>query len=184
MTDFETLKTSFINIFSSMGWDDAKKYYHTEALKNHPDIAKNDGTIMTALNAAWDVVKDNLARTYGANNNKKDSYSSWATAIQDELLRVAIEFAKISPELMVEITGYWVWVTGNTQDFYKDIKKVSFNNNFGGKSYQVSPKFHQIKKAWYIPGVKSAGTGKMNFEEIRTVYGSQEIKSPEKVSIR
>ena len=97
---------------------------------------------------------------------------------------MAIECARISPELKVEITGYWVWITGNTKEFYKDIKKVRFNNNFGGASYKVSPKFDNRKGAWYIPGVRSTGTGKMKLEEIRTVYGSQSINQPEKASIR
>ena len=67
----------------------------------------------------------------------------------------------ISPDLIVEVCGLWIWVTGETKAHKDQIKAVE------GMRYAFE------KKAWYFAAVPSYNRKKRTMEEIRNMHGSK-----------
>lgn len=164
-----TLFNDLVNTFTSMPWEEAKKHFFKLALEHHPDRG-GDVEIMKIVNSAWDVVKNGLADSHGKAKNKSASYSDWSVRMFDELIKTALKIAKISPDLNVEIAGYWIWVTGETKAHKDEIKKITLKIHTGKGEFEIRPKYDSKKQAWYFSGVRSSGTGKMSLNEIRATY--------------
>lgn len=169
-----TLFNDLVNTFKTMTWDEAKRHYYQLALKHHPDRG-GDVETMKVVNGAWDFVKNSIADSHGKANNKHAGYSNWAVGMFDELMKTALKIAKISPSLNVEIAGYWIWVTGETKAHKDEIKKITLKIYTNKGEFDIHPKYHATKQAWYFSGVKSSGTGKMSLDEIRNTYKNQKI---------
>ena len=164
----------YVQLFSSMSFDEGKQMFWELAKKFHPDVNQNaDSEIFKAISSAWDEVKRALADKHAADNGNSSNFSTWANAMFDALMSTAIELSKISPSLIVTITGYWIWVEGNTKDHKDEIKKVVLKvpNKFGG-IYSYGAKFSPKKQAWYFAGVKSSGKGNMTLDQIKSSYGN------------
>ena len=179
---FQERVTEFISKFKVMNFDDAKKTFWDLSRKYHPDLNPSiDIEIFKALSNAWDQVKDSLAKEHQNANGKKEGYSKWAVSFFESLMETAVELSKISPDLIVTITGGWIWIEGETKEHKDKIKKVYLKiKNKHGEDYQYFPKFSPKKGAWYIAGLKSSGKGNMTLEEIKSTYGAQTVKYNEK----
>lgn len=175
MKTFNDFLREYTEIFKGMSWLDAKTFWHKTSLKVHPDITGDNGDNMKALNAAWDSIKGKLASDHGKENNKREGYSSWATTMADGILSIALEIAKISPDLIVTIAGYWIWVEGDTKSHHQKINRTYTIKFKDGVDINIKARWHNEKKAWYVPCVKSSGTGKMSLGEIKETYGNQRI---------
>ena len=131
-----------------------KKAYRTQCKKFHPDVNPAGEEMIKVVNEAFEVLKDE-------SGNAENEQHEYADIFNDALGTV---FSVIG--LKMEICGAWIWVTGDTMTHKEMLKNASF-------------KWAKKKKAWYFrpADYKSRGRSKMSLDDIRTKYGSAEVKN-------
>lgn len=142
-----------------------KKIYRKLASANHPDKGGNTETmqlINTAL-AEFERYFDGSA-TFDVNQE------------QESAPRVDFGFIndlKTMAGIVIEICGYWVWLSGNTYAHHEQIKAFGFKFSGAKKMWYWSPTIDEVK---YRRGSKS-------MKQIRKDYGSQIIKAEQQRAI-
>jgi curved DNA-binding protein CbpA len=135
-----------------------KARYKELAKEHHPDKG-GDAETMKEVNAEYDMLLKKIL----------SGQSIFGEALEDRLvlekeLREAI--AKVSgiEDIIIEICGSWVWLTGETKTHKEAIKSVGY-------------KWSGNKLAWYFHtgGYKRKGKRSYSLDEIRNTHGSIQI---------
>ena len=128
---------------------ETKKAYREACKKYHPDFNPAGEDMMKLVNQAYEVLKD------FAGNLEIENIG------YGELLNDALNAVFGLSDVVVEVCGAWVWITGNTRD-YKDVLK--------GAGYKWASK----KKAWYFrpEDYRCRSKSDKSLEDIRGKYGS------------
>lgn len=130
-----------------------KKEYKRLALINHPDRGGNED-IMKQINAEYDIVLEKLKDTANEDVNEFE-YAENFKSIINKLIQYN--------DLVIEICGSWLWVSGNTYPYKKILKELGFV-------------WRNKKQMWSL-GDKSNGHHKeWSMDKIRVTFGSQVIK--------
>jgi hypothetical protein len=79
-------------------------------------------------------------------------------------LAAAIQSIAHLPAIKAELTGNWIWVSGNTKAVKDDLKAAGF-------------KWAHKKGMWYFAAVRSISRGGKDMGYIRSKYGSVTLKS-------
>lgn len=142
-----------------------KKAYVKSCFRYHPDRNPAGLEMMKAVNAAYTFLKS-LPDVETTENQAPDAD---CTGIDfGELLNSKINFVLElgDTELLIEVCGAWLWVTGNTKPYAKVLKSAGF--------YWASKKL-----AWYFRPAewKSSSHGGWNMDKIRDSFGSDSVKS-------
>ena len=148
MTPYDA--SSLLNLSGQITPEKAKQAYHQACKKFHPDINPAGVDMMKMINQAYDVLKDFTGHI-------KQSQTDYA-----DHLSLALNAIAHIPDLIIEICGSWVWVTGNTRPHNEVLKGANF-------------KWAHKKKAWYFrpENFRSSSRGQFSLEDIRTKYGSK-----------
>jgi hypothetical protein len=148
--------------------DEARSLYRKLALENHPDHG-GDLRIMQEINRQWAEYQV-IGAKMDARQRQEKAHAEGKRSAADyhdldelgEILRAKVEaLLNISPELVVEVCGLWVWVTGETKKHHAAIKAVE------GMRYAPD------KEAWYFAAVPSYNRTCHSMTEIRSLHGSQ-----------
>lgn len=152
-----------------------RRQYRDLLKKFHPD---NGGNVsdMQEINAEYDrlfkVLKDRHESKATDNQNTKQSdYSQnmydWEN---DKALREVLEKIINFNGIDIEIAGQWIWISGNTYAYKKELKEIGF-------------KWTSQKKQWYwhseIFRKKSHKT--LSMEDIRNYYGSTKVNTNSRI---
>ena len=154
--------------------EDVKEEYRRLAKMLHPDNggdAEAFKAMMQAYTAAYNRFKGVHRKqtdktTQDAKKGTQDAY----TSSQDDYS--AEQYADIINKVIgldgidIEIVGTWIWLSGNTFIHKDAIKAAGF---FWSKRH----------KKWYYNGdtKKSRKHSNYNFDQVRNVYGSKDIKT-------
>lgn len=144
--------------------EDVKMTFKDLAKKLHPDNGGNAEEfkkMMSEYTEAWSRFK-NVHK-----NAEGDTYES-KTATDDEgrvysdLIIACMNFENV----VVEIIGSWIWLSGNTMLYKDEIKELGF---FWSKS----------KKAWYFNGSKkkTKRRGRYSMDQLREIWETEEVKA-------
>ena len=137
--------------------DQLKKEYFKLAKKYHPDAGGTNEQFQTLQNEYDKHLKTLLS-------GSKLSSEQQANEIElDKALRDAANALAGLAGIDIELSGKWLWVTGNTYPIRTELKAAGFL-------------FASTKKAWFYKGTESKGRGKMSLEEIKTKYGATKIQ--------
>lgn len=145
--------------------DELKKAYRAAAMKHHPDHG-GDVEMMKKVNAAYDEA---FVRIKSARNRAAEADQTGATKpvheMPEEFRAVLMALLSI-PDIIIELCGSWVWVSGDTQAHKAEIKAA-------GCFWAAK------KKMWYWRCAKDArhGNGGKSMADIRLKYGSERITS-------
>lgn len=149
MTREEILK-EFKNV---EGINEAKKIYKNLAKKLHPDVG-GDEESFKLLNAVYtDLIEHKI---YFSNDIKIDIEL-------EKVISLILHFENI----IIELVGSWIWVSGDTKEIKDKLKELGF-------------KWASKKKMWYYGEMKSKNPTPKSMEEIKSKYGSETLKSEEK----
>lgn len=137
--------------------EELKKQYRRLAMKYHPDCGGSI-EIMQAINAEHDALFETLKKQHNASADEYHQTTETAAEFRD-IIEALLKFG----EIVVELCGSWVWVSGNTKPHREQLKALGL-------------RWSQNKKQWYWhheePGRKWR-RGNTSMEEIRRKYGSQ-----------
>lgn len=154
-----------------------RKQYRDLLKKFHPD---NGGNVsdMQEVNAEYDklfkAMKDRHENESADSNKSDNSSSNTKTHYNDNMydwendkaLREALEKIIAFEGIEILICGQWIWVSGNTYQYKKELKEIGF-------------KWASQKKQWYYHTdifIKKSHKS-LSMDEIRDYYGSTKVQT-------
>ena len=157
------------NYFRDIGsLEELKKRYKELAFRFHPDRQPDaersrSTAIMQEINNEYQYFCEHPTFTYKFEGDKED------LLVYPEVLMKIINLNGI----VIELIGAWLWVSGNTIAYKKELKEAGF---------WYAPK----KQMWYFrpDGMKSHKHDPLDIHAIRNKYGSDVIQQKEQGKIR
>ena len=101
------------------------------------------------------------------NKEEKTSYHNMKYDFaEDEKLREILNKVIHFSDIVIEIIGNWIWISGNTYPYRKELKEIGF-------------KFAGQKKMWYwhSEAFQKKSNRKLTINDIRDYYGSTEVET-------
>lgn len=136
---------------------DAKKLYKKLAKQLHPDVG-GDEESFKALNAVYNNILE-----YGLFFSSEIEFDIEIEKIISQILHFE--------NILIEVVGKWIWVSGDT----KEIKEVLKNLGF---------KWALKKKMWYFGELqKTSNRTEKSIEEIKARYGSQTVATKQNIKL-
>ena len=150
-------REDIIKEFSEVtGINEAKKVYKTLAKKLHPDVGGSEEEFKL-LNAIYNDFIEN--KIYFSNDFKID-------LDLEKIISQILHFENI----IIELVGSWIWLSGDTKEIKDKLKELGF-------------KWASKKKMWYYGEMKSKNPTPKSMEEIKSKYGSETLKTNDKKKI-
>lgn len=154
--------------------EELRKQYRDLLKKHHPDNRNGSTEAAQQINAEYDKLFKILKDRHGnepvdGNEKKESSYSknmyNWEN---DKALRETLEKIINFNGIEIQVIGQWIWVSGNTYKYKKELKEIGF-------------KWASQKKMWHwhseLFRKKSRKT--LSIIEIKSYYGSTKIQTGE-----
>lgn len=139
--------------------EDAKKLYKKLAFKHHPDKG-GDVEIMKTINNEF----DDFMKNFREEKDSKKEYEFKATTYRN-LIEQLIKFDNI----VIDIVGCFIWITGNTYSVKEELKTLGFRYSKNKKAWYIAPKEYMENRVNYKK--------KYSMNEIKNKYGCTSIKS-------
>lgn len=148
--------------FTATNLDELKAQYRRLCKIHHPD-AGGSTEVMQAINAEHDELFEILKREQNARAEADPTGKTRYTTETPEEFRTIIEHLLRFPDLVVELCGCWLWISGETKAHKEELKAMGCQ-------------WSRNKQAWYWHH-KEDGVGwtrrKTSMGYIRNKYGSQ-----------
>lgn len=159
--------------------EELRRQYKELLKQYHPDNANGSTAATQEINSEYDrlfkVLKDKHEsksdKTADSTAHKESSYNAnmydWENdkALRDVLQKI-INFDGIE----IEIVGAWLWVSGNTYNYKKELKEIGF-------------KWASQKKMWYwkSEAYQKKSRKSLSMDDIRSYYGSTKVQTDSRV---
>ena len=130
----------------------------------HPDLG-GDLETMKAINCQYE---DALKRVH---DDKGETLSEENINIEKDMMEIINKVVALKG-IVIEVTGRWVWITGETFPYRKYFKEIGL--------YWASKK---VAWYWRPQDAKCSSRRSMSFEHIRSKYGSINIGTEERASL-
>lgn len=149
-----------------------RKQYKDLLKQYHPDNPNGSTAATQAINAEYDSLFKALKNKYGktadskAADNATDFNSMKYDFAEDEKLREILNKVIRFTDITIEIIGNWLWISGNTYQYRKELKDLNF-------------KFARQKKMWYwhSEAFRKRSHKTLSIEAIRVYYGSTKVET-------
>ena len=138
------------------GINEAKKIYKQLAKKLHPDVGGSD-ELFKMLNSIYTNILEN--GIYFSNEFKFDLEI-------EKIISQILHYENI----LIEVVGSWVWVSGDTREIKEKLKELNF-------------KWASKKKLWFYGEMKGRNPNEKSMEDIKSKYGFEIVKTKEKGKI-
>ena len=145
--------------------EELKAEYRKLAIKHHPDNG-GDTEVMKAVNLEYDELFPKLKDIHQTKDGETYTAKQSTTETADQFKDLINELMKMD-NIIIEIIGCFVWITGNTKPYKEKLKELKFQ-------------WHSKKSAWYLKpeDYKRKRHKDYELDEIRTMYGtSGEVNS-------
>lgn len=149
--------------------EELRKQYKELLKIHHPDNGGNVET-MQEINSAYDTLFKRLKNSHESSANNKEEKTSYHNMkydfAEDEKLREILNKVIHFSDIVIEIIGNWIWISGNTYPYRKELKEIGF-------------KFAGQKKMWYwhSEAFQKKSNRKLTINDIRDYYGSTEVET-------
>ena len=139
--------------------EDLKSMYRKLAMKYHPDRG-GDVEVMKAVNSEYDRLFEILKDVHKTKDGEKFTSRQTTSETADSFKDLITELMRMD-DIVIEVIGCFVWVTGNTRPYREQLKALGFL-------------WHSKKTAWYLKPLdyKRQSHRDYSFDEIRSMYGS------------
>ena len=135
------------------GINEAKKIYKQLAKKLHPDVGGSD-ELFKMLNSIYTNILEN--EIYFSNEFKFDLEI-------EKIISQILHYENI----LIEVVGSWVWVSGDTREIKEKLKELNF-------------KWASKKKLWFYGEMKGRNPNEKSMEDIKSKYGCETVRTKEK----
>ena len=141
--------------------DELRSLYRKLALLHHPDRGGSTAD-MQEINNEYDILSKRLINS---NTEFSKGRKSWEEFVSSEIREKLNEIIFLE-DIIIEIIGSWIWVTGNTRAVKDQLKMHGF-------------KFSPNKLAWYWQAGVYRKLSKKQFslDDLRIMYGSDEVET-------
>lgn len=151
--------------------EELRKQYRDLLKKYHPDNENGSEEITKAINAEYEQLFKVLKNRHESKKadksaDQKSSYNNTKYNFEeDEKLREILNKIIHFSDITIEIIGNWLWLSGNTYPYRKELKELGF-------------KWASQKKNWYwhSEAYKKRSHRSLSMNEIRDYYGSTEVE--------
>ncbi len=143
-----------------------KDQYKKLAKQYHPDLGGCTEK-MKQLNEEYEKSLTALYQSCGKSITEIDTLLKSDSVLRESLMKIlAIE------NLIVEVCGEWIWITGETQKAKGILKSAGFL-------------WASKKKAWFwrTPGKRSFNRREWGLDEIRSKHGSSVVRSKKSMAL-
>lgn len=150
--------------------EELRKQYKELLKMYHPDNPNGSTEATQEINEEYDglfkVLKDR--HESNATDSKTDYNNMKYDFAEDEQLREMLQKIIRFSNATIEICGSWLWVF-KSYEYRKELKEMGF-------------KYASKKQAWYwhSEAFKKKGKKALSMDDIRSYYGSTEVKTEEK----
>lgn len=146
--------------------EELKKEYRRLCKALHPDNGGNAEEFKRMQSDFETAGKSKAWETF--TNAKGETYHKETTETAKDFMDILEKLAGLDG-LNIEICGTWLWITGNTYTYRKELKEYGC-------------KFSNNKKAWYFhkEPYKKRSKRKMTLDDIRNMYGSETVETEKK----
>lgn len=132
------------------GINEAKKVYKEFARKLHPDVGGTDEDFKL-LNKIYNDYIENGLRI------KEDAEFDLEL---EKIISQILHFENI----VIEVIGSWIWISGDTRAIKETLKEIGF-------------KWANKKKMWYYGEMKGRNPKQKDINDIKAKYGSKVVNS-------
>ena len=141
--------------------DELRTMYRKLALLHHPDRGGSTAD-MQEINNEYDILSKRLINS---NTSFSEGRKSWEEFVSSEIRNKLNEIIFLE-DIIIEIIGSWIWVTGNTRAVKEQLKSHGF-------------KFSPNKLAWYWQSGDYHKLSKKQFslDDLRIMFGSDEVET-------
>jgi curved DNA-binding protein CbpA len=147
------MKTNYFSNCKNL--EEVKKLYKKLALQYHPDRPGGSVVIMQRINQEYEnIMKDPRSKFQEQDEAYRKDYVKFP-----EIINQIIHF-----DITIEICGNWIWLSGSTKRYSKQLKEIGFF-------------YLPRKQMWYwrSNGWGSSNHKSWNIDMIRKKYGSDVI---------
>ena len=139
--------------------EELKAQYRKLAFQHHPDRGGNVDA-MKAVNSEYDELFPKLKDVHQSKDGTTYTAKQASTETSDQFKDLIIELMRMD-NILIEIIGCFVWVTGDTKVHKEKLKELKFQ-------------WHSKKTAWYLKPEDYRRRSRREYEldEIREMYGS------------
>ena len=151
-----------------------RRQYKELLKKYHPDNANGSTTATQDINAEYDklfkLLKDKHESKPDNTTYKDSEYNNMYDSQNDKALREILQKIINFDGIEIELVGLWLWVSGNTYNYKKELKELNF-------------KWASQKKMWYwkSEAYRKKSKKSLSMEDIRSYYGSTKVYSDSKI---
>lgn len=162
--------------------EELRKQYRDLLKKYHPDNGGSEEETK-AINVEYEELfkilknkhdsRQQNTRSNNTTGNKESSYDNMKYDFkEDERLREMLQKVIYFSDITIEIIGNWIWISGNTYQYRKDLKDLGF-------------KFAGQKKSWYwhSEAFRKRSRKKLSMDDIRNYYGSTEVETDRRIRL-
>ncbi len=156
-----------------------RRQYKELIRKYHPDNVNGSTEATQDINSEYDklfkVLKDNhesksTDKTANSTAYTQSEYSNMYDKQNDKALREILQKIINFDGIEIELVGSWLWISGNTFKYKKDLKELGF-------------KWASQKKMWYwkSEAYHKKSNKSLSMEDIRSYYGSTKVYTDSRV---
>ena len=149
----EDIKKEFENI---TGLNEAKKVIKRLARVLHPDIGGSEESFKILKNVYDDIVEHKI-------------YFSSDAKFDIELEKIISQILHFE-DIIIEVVGSWIWLSGETKVIKEKLKDLNF-------------KWASKKKMWYYGEMKGRSHKEKSLDEIKGKYGCEIVRTKQRVKL-
>ena len=132
------------------GINEAKKIYKELAKKLHPDVGGTD-ELFKILNSVYNHILE-----HGLNFSEDAEFDLELEKVISKILHYE--------NIIIEVVGSWIWLSGETKNIKEILKELNF-------------KWASKKKMWYYGEMKGRNPKQKSMDDIKAKYGCQTVKT-------
>jgi len=139
--------------------EDLKKQYRELAFRHHPDRGGSNEA-MKAVNREYDELFEVLKDTHRTKEGETYTAKQTTSETSEQFKDIVSELMRMD-DIIIEIIGCFIWLTGNTKAHKDKLKALKFQ-------------WHSKKTAWYLKpeDYRNRSRGDYELDEIREMYGT------------
>ena len=150
--------------------EELRKQYKNLLKKYHPDNGGSEEAtkeINTEYERLFKILNDKMdsKKQDNASGNETEYSKNMYDWENDKAIRETLEKIINFKGIDIEIIGAWIWVSGNTYNYRKQLKEYGF-------------KYASKKKAWYFhtEAFRKTSHKKLTMDDIRSYYGTTKVQ--------